>query len=886
MTNQPIQRLKELSRLILLLLVGTAIISDFCSEIVSRRQFRDAELINIAGRQRTLSQRVASQSMQLANTIQNSQVQDFRQASQSLESTLELWATSARALRQRKASQGLAGKNSHRAEALLDALGPSFNATLNDASELLSLAQRSQPKIREVDLLTTRILANTEVFLPIMNELVGVYADESNAKLATGSWVRRGLTTSMILIFVSQALWVMAPAITRVREAHAAMTRQADDLIRLAEIAERTTNAVVLTDANGLLTWVNAGFTRITGYTLEEVIGKTPGSVLQCEKTDPETVQAIRQALRSGKPFRGRILNRTKQGQDYWIEIDIQPRFDGQENLIGFLAIELEITSLVDARKHLETVFDASTQAILEIGEAGTIVDCNSAAEEIFGIGRDEIIGRAATDQRWGLVLENGKEVPDELHPILTTLHTGHPFRSCVYGVTDANQKRRWISISTQPLRDTSGKVCGAVSSFADITIQREHADEAIRANAAKSEFLANMSHEIRTPMTSILGFTNLILDISKEQYDADLCQEYAGIILRNGDHLLTVINDILDISKLEAGRMTVECVVTDPVSLLFEVESLMHAQVKAKGITLEVKHASDLPKCIMSDPTRLKQILVNLIGNAVKFTETGGVTVTAAMDNHDPAKPFVCFAVEDTGIGMTQQQMKRLFQPFTQADASTTRRFGGTGLGLRISKELSEMLGGNVQVQSTTNVGSVFTVAIPASEISFEETVGSQQQSTFSNAGQPAVHPPEGELPLSGLKILFAEDGPDNQRLIGHHLRKAGADVEIYNNGLEGLQAMTEDGTRHGSLKQPNQYQLVLTDMQMPEMDGYTLARTLRQKGFDGRIVALTANAMASDSKACLAAGCDAYATKPIHVEELISRCREALLEPIGQPS
>jgi PAS domain S-box-containing protein len=391
-------------------------------------------------------------------------------------------------------------------------------------------------------------------------------------------------------------------------------------------------------------------------------------------------------------------------------------------------------------------------------------------------------------------------------------------------------------------------------------------------ASHSKSEFLANMSHEIRTPMTAILGYADLLGEEALS--DPTQRREYVDTIKRNGDHLLSIINDILDISKIESGKMTIEHIESAPGTLVTEVVAMMDVRAKAKGISLRVAFDTTVPAHIQTDPVRLRQILTNLVGNAIKFTEIGGVTVRVGTEIHSDASHHIRFEVEDTGVGMTPEQLGRLFNAFEQADASTTRRFGGSGLGLRISRRLANMLGGDISVQSTPGRGSVFTCTIPTGDLTGIPMVEPASEN-FEPRREARQKPPEPGSPLAGCRILLVEDGPDNQRLIAFHLRKAGAEVRIAENGRAAAERMSRDATLNTPVTNPEQFNLIVTDIQMPEMDGYTLARWLRAGGYNGPIVALTANAMAGDDQKCLDAGCDAYASKPIDRDRLVEVCR-----------
>ena len=378
-------------------------------------------------------------------------------------------------------------------------------------------------------------------------------------------------------------------------------------------------------------------------------------------------------------------------------------------------------------------------------------------------------------------------------------------------------------------------------------------------ANRTKSEFLANMSHEIRTPMTSILRFSEILLGNATEKEDIEALRT----IQQNGEYLLEIINDILDISKIEASKLEVEVVECSPCQLLSEVVSLMRVRAGAKGIQLELEYVGPMPLSIQTDPTRLRQILFNVVGNAIKFTEVGNVRLIAQLQEAGSDDPKMRFDVVDTGIGMTAEQMGKLFQPFSQADSSTTRKFGGTGLGLMISRRLARMLGGDIRVSSIPAEGSTFTATVSVGPME-----GVKLVENLTEAKSPTEHSHTPTTPRVQLdcRVLLAEDGPDNQRLISFILKKAGADVAVADNGQIALDlalSAHDNGTP---------FDVVLMDMQMPVLDGYQATHKLRREGYTGPIIALTAHAMAGDREKCLNAGCDDYATKPIDRKKLIA--------------
>ncbi len=384
------------------------------------------------------------------------------------------------------------------------------------------------------------------------------------------------------------------------------------------------------------------------------------------------------------------------------------------------------------------------------------------------------------------------------------------------------------------------------------------------QSNSSKSEFLANMSHEIRTPMTAILGFADLLeSDFSK---DASQTTHAIQTIRSNANHLLTVINDILDMSKIEAGKMTVEEIDLSPSQIVEEVVSLMRPRAIGKGVDIQLIYETAIPASIKSDPTRLRQILLNLIGNAIKFTEVGSIIVNTAFQEDSG---LMRFRIVDTGIGMSPQQRDSIarFDAFTQADGSTARAFGGTGLGLRISNTLANMLSGRIHIESTLGKGSIFTLTVSAGDIVGVERIEIEKipQQLKLQRGQAEFNSLDRlneTQRLSGLRVLLAEDGPDNQRLISFHLKKSGANVTIAENGRIAVEQIEKSLTA---------FDVVFMDMQMPELDGYAATRHLRQSGCTLPIIALTAHAMESDRQKCISAGCDDYTTKPINRQSLL---------------
>jgi CheY-like chemotaxis protein len=390
-------------------------------------------------------------------------------------------------------------------------------------------------------------------------------------------------------------------------------------------------------------------------------------------------------------------------------------------------------------------------------------------------------------------------------------------------------------------------------------------------------EFVANMSHEIRTPLTAVLGYADILV----EENWGRKSQEYAEIIKRNGEHLLAIINDILDLSKIEAGRLEMARATCSPHEIVSEAMSLLRVRAASKGLSLETVYYGRVPETIRTDATRVRQILLNLMGNAIKFTERGGVRVTVRLAG-EGSDATLQIEVADSGIGMTPAQMRRLFRPFQQVDAAITQEYGGTGLGLAMSKRLAGLLGGDISVESEAGRGSAFRLTLPAGPADQLRLV------TYSGeVREPSICPEMASSERPAMtpvcaRVLLVEDGPDSCRLIKLMLEKAMANVTVAQNGREAVELALSTLRDDDVSAQKEVFDVIFMDMQMPVMDGYAATRELRSRGYTGPIVALTASAMSTDRAKCLEAGCDDFATKPLDRVELV----EIMRRHSGQPA
>ncbi|MDX9910571.1 MAG: PAS domain S-box protein [Phycisphaerales bacterium] len=1217
------------------------------------------EQVNIAGRQRMLSQRMSKNALLLARSSDEPEG-DPREA---IERDCEAWTISHRALLD--GSDAIPPITDPQARAMLEELTPLVTA---DAAKLIQLVALS-PGDPSSPARAAAIVHDLNTFVHRMDAAVERLAEATHFQAEADDETSAMLFSLLCVSIVACWVLVLLPGVELVRDQWARMDHARTRLARLALIARRTHNAVIITDTNARIEWVNEGFTRITGYELHEVKGRTPGSILQGPGTDPDVVARMREGIRTRKGFREEILNYNKSGKSYWLEVDVQPLVNERGEHTGFMAIETDITArrnaelalqrslaelevfvthapaaialfdhamryiaysrrwlddyhlgdqnligrshyevlpeipekwrrvhqralagetcssdeepftradgsvqwlqwevipwrdtegkirgvvmktqditesrkvarrIAESESRLRSMFNAMAEGIVVQDTSGAIVSANRAACDILGLSMDQLLGRAPMEPQWRIRDEDGNDITNKTHPLSITLRTGEPLREFPMSIDRADGTCVDISVNSEPITDETGRITAALASFVDVTerralerelneqsarariataaakggvwewrfatgeiiwddLQREqyeidpvheessfevwrsrlhpedahaaiertqaafesheylnhkyrivtpsgltrwintcattlrdddgvpiamigvdmdvtaqveagirerelserikiitdgvrgvvfeirvHAAEhfsipfvsseidrrfgvdpqavewdatlflarvhdedrsalvrafrdaatndseldvqvrmidvreqprwmhftanrrhesdgsttffgvatdvtenraaqaalaeakqaAEAANHAKSAFLANMSHEIRTPMTAVLGYADLLLEECRSIGVSDAIGEHVATIQRNGNHLLSLINDVLDLSKIEADRMTIERIEIDPVALARDTANLLAVRAKEKAIDLCVSIAEGVPRHIVSDPVRLRQILNNIVGNAIKFTERGSVHIGIALTGDRKALQF---RVTDTGIGMRDEQVRALFTPFQQADESTTRRFGGTGLGLAISGRLAELLGGDIVVESDVGKGSRFIITIDPGPIDDDAPVCAPgdyrpavlKAGTTTRAASIAVKA-DGPLstPLAGLRILLAEDGPDNQRLISFLLRNAGAVVTVAENGRRAIEAMD-------AAHEP--FHVVLMDMQMPELDGYSATLELRARGETVPIIALTAHAMADDRARCIAAGCTEYATKPINRDVLIAMC------------
>ncbi len=556
-----------------------------------------------------------------------------------------------------------------------------------------------------------------------------------------------------------------------------------------------------------------------------------------------------------------------------FIEVGLTKPYD-----LVFRSFKQSEEELQRQQQFLKVVLDGVQAGIVACDARGTLTLFNRASREFHGLPQQPI-SAAQWSEHYDLYLPDGRTRMRTADIPLYRALRDEDVRDVEMMIIPEDGPVRTVLASGRTLLGRDGSKTGAVVVMHDIT-QRKQAQECLErakqaaesATRAKSEFLANMSHEIRTPMTAILGYADILAD----SVDRPEQQEAIQTIQRNSDHLLVLINDILDLSKIEVGKLQVEHLPTCPLAILADVVSLMRVRALAKGLPLKLEYSGPIPQTIQIDPTRLRQILVNLVGNAIKFTEIGEVKIAVRLVDRDTAEPKLQCEVIDTGVGMSPCHLERLFQPFQQADTSTTRKFGGTGLGLVISKRLAALLGGDIAASSALGKGSIFTLTVATGPLEGTALLDQPTEAIAQIVTKPK--PATAHRTRLDCRILLAEDGPDNQRLIAFVLRKAGAEVEIAEDGRKAMEKVLATFPGWGRRYDDPQelFDLILMDMQMPVMDGYESTRRLRQQGYKGPIIALTAHAMVEDGQKCLDAGCDDYLPKPFEhraLLEMVSR-------------
>ncbi|MEQ1697366.1 MAG: ATP-binding protein [Hyphomicrobiaceae bacterium] len=632
----------------------------------------------------------------------------------------------------------------------------------------------------------------------------------------------------------------------------------------------------IATDANGVIQIFNVGAERMLGFMASDVMNKiTPADI-----SDPQELIARARTLSVEfetpitpgfealvfKASRGiediyELTYIRKDGSRFPAVVSVTALRDVNEAIIGYLLIGTDNTArkLVEAEQkkldqrlrdqqfYTRSLIESNIDALMTTDPSGIITDVNKQMEALTGCTRDELIGAP---------FKNYFTDPERAESAIKLVLGGKKVSDFELTARSRDGKQTVVSYNATTFYDRDRTLQGVFAAARDVTERKLVEVELQQAKAAaesasrtKSDFLASMSHEIRTPMNAIMGIADLLAktNLTAEQ------DKYVQIFRRSGDNLLNLINDILDLSKVEASQLELERTGFSLTDHLEKVQEMVSARALEKGLTLTFEIASDMPTDLVGDPTRLQQVLLNLLGNAVKFTASGHVSLKVAPGSDSAVPAALLFTVTDSGIGIPAEKLDHIFERFTQADSSTTRRFGGSGLGLTICKRLVELMGGRIWVQSSIGEGSTFSFSVP-----FEIWAAGAHKSD-GPVDEATRHP------LPPLRILLAEDSADNCTITLAYLDDTPYVIEI-----------AETGAIACSKFAAGLYDLVLMDRQMPVMDGLTATRKIRAWEIANQrqptpIIALTASALKGDREKCMAAGCTAFLTKPIKQQVLL---------------
>ena len=761
--RDPSSRLRWLYRFALMLVAGLTIASQIYVQAVIASQRNDAPAINVAGRQRMLSQKLAKLSLRIQNAASH---EDQIAAGAELRQALELWHTAHNQLRYGDRDGSGSAVTDPTLEAAFEDLQPIFDRMGAACQRIVDGIAKDESVDDDIEI----VMREEKEFLPRMHAIVGMLEGAASDRVETLKHVELVLIVVILLVLVAEALYVFEPAV------------------------------------------------RTIGSQLEQIVVATKlAAEADAEKRRHEALN------QSEKKFRAMF----ESSRDALMLLDRNGVFDCNDATLNMFGVGTK----QDFCGRTAVQFSPPTQPD---GEASA----TAAAWRI-----DEAFRTGEQRFEWQHVRDNG-EIFDAEVLLSRQMEAGQPILQA--SVRDISERKREEEMLLDARR------------------------AAVEANQAKSEFLANMSHEIRTPLNGILGYCELL---RRGTADPGMVAEHVETIHASGEHLLALINDVLDLSKIEAGRMTFENIRCSPHAVIRDVLSMLRVKAVEKGLKLESTWKAGVPTTIHSDPARLKQLLINLVGNAIKFTESGQISVTTSAVENDETT-VLQVEIEDTGIGIAEDMLDRIFEPFDQADTSITRRFGGTGLGLSICRQIAAGLGGDITVRSESGKGSVFTCRIGCGSL---EGVDRTEREAFEAVGElprhPDITPP---CTLEGTRVLLCEDGEVNRRLVKLVLEEVGVEVVEAVHGKQAFEVVQQDLDR---------FDVVLMDMQMPVMDGYTAATRLKEVGFDRDIIALTAHAMSHDRDKCLAAGCTRYLTKPIDIDELISEIQQSVAARTSKP-
>lgn len=654
------------------------------------------------------------------------------------------------------------------------------------------------------------------------------------------------------------------------------------ELSNYRTLAESIPQLAWIAEADGKISWFNKRWYDYTGGSLEEMKGQGWFKTQHPDFAE-EAKRKLEAYWKKGEAWEETLLLRKYTGEYRWFLTRAEPIKDSHQQVIRWFGTNTDITDVENAQeervKLLQEIESKSRllETVLEQMPIGLIIaDAPSGKIKFFNYKILEIWGHPSKRsssveeyQDWIAFHPDGRRYESLDWPLARAITHGEVIKNEDTIVLRGNNSKGVFRINAAPVRNQKGEIVAALAMCEDVTDLKRSEKELIKAkeeaesaNRLKSAFLANMSHEIRTPIGIMIGFAELLANAETDEER----REYADVMKRNGQQISVLINDILDLSKVEAGRMELQLVDFSIFSLLKETLQAFYKRAWEKQLSLALNIDAEVPEEICSDPVRIKQILWNLIANAIKFTDSGSIQVKLHKINEQ-----VIIDVSDTGIGISAEQQQHLFRPFTQFDDSMTRKHGGTGLGLALSQKLAELLGGSLQLwKSEVGHGSTFRLTLKDQRDAAGQFI--KLSATAANING-IITTPDKKAALSGTRILVVDDTEDNRTLIMHFLKREGAIVDSAADGAEGVMKALA-----GS------FDVVLMDIQMPVQDGYESTRSLRQKGFNKPVIALTAHAMAEIRTKCLEAGYSDYLTKPISAKKLISTLKQHTANQLTQ--
>ncbi len=650
--------------------------------------------------------------------------------------------------------------------------------------------------------------------------------------------------------------------------------RESEGMFR--SLTESSESAICIFQEEHIV-YANPGAVRIIGYGVDELSSKKFWEFAHPEYQELVKARAIARQRGEYVPDHYEIEIVTKHGDCKWLRFSASRiEKDGRPAIVG---TGIDITDYKNAElelKNSETQYrelvDNVNAIILRMNLDGTVSYFNEYAEDFFGFKAEEILGKHVV----GTIVPQTESMTGRDLSLMIKDILIHPkaYEDNENENITKDGRRVVVRWANSVILNCEGEASGVLSIGTDITSQKKAEallikakEEAELATRAKSDFLANMSHEIRTPMNAIIGFSHLGL----EENSPEKLREYLARVHSSSTNLLGIINDILDFSKIEAGKLELENAPFQLKQLVHDIRDLMEASAEAKGLKLEVSLPGDLPENLLGDSLRLRQVMTNLISNAIKFTDRGMIQCVIKLESRQGDQVILHFSVKDSGIGMSQEALDKLFQPFMQADTSTTRKYGGTGLGLVICRQLVKMMGGEIDVTSHPGEGSTFSFTVKLREN--QALQDKDDNSLQTEAGLQAI------TSLAGMRVLLVEDNKVNQMLAQAILKRVGVEVTIANHGREAVEMLAGH----------HNFDVVLMDIQMPEMDGHEATRVIRgELGLmQLPIVAMTAHALSEERQQCLEAGMNNVVTKPIDVKalyEVLSQYLNTSMAPKGQ--